>query len=135
MRSRRLLPSAAAGLLAFAVLSTAATNATALTIVRYLDGVGDGSDVPVAQLKATAPTRTTLVNYDPGRDGFPGLWIHKNGSGVGETDPTRYQLWRIPAGGPTINDAVPMTIRTALHNFDFRLDGTHQALPAERDPD
>ena len=78
------------GLLAcgIAILCTTATNATALTIVRYLDGVGDGSDVPVAQLKVSAPTRTTLANYDPGRDGSPGLWLHKNGSGVGTAAPS-----------------------------------------------
>jgi len=135
MKCWRPSPSAAAGLLAFAVLSTAATSATALTIVRYLDGVGDGSDVPVAQLKVSAPTRTTLVNYDPGRDGFPGLWIHKNGSGVGETDPTRYQLWCIPAGGSTINGAVSMTIWTAIKNFDTSQDGSLQAFLVECNPD
>src|SRR2546425_2863108 len=101
MKPRRLSISKAAGLLAcgFAILCTTAPNATALTIVRYLDGVGDGSDVPVALLKTPAPTDPTLANYDPARDAFPGLWIQKGGVGVGETDPTKYQLWRIPAGG------------------------------------
>src|SRR6266850_3118030 len=137
MKLRRLSLSKAAGLLAgsLAILCTAASNATALTIVRYLEGIGDGSDVPVALLKAPAPTRTTLANYDPARDAFPGLWIQKNGTGAGESDPTKYQLWQIPAGGSTISGAVSMTIWTALKDFDVNGKGSLVAYLVECNPD
>src|SRR5882672_8753014 len=137
MKPRRLSLSKVAALLAvsFAILCTAATNASALTIVRYLEGVGDGSDVPIAQLKTPAPTRTTLANYDPARDAFPGLWLLTGGTGVGESNPTRYQLWRIPAGGSTINGAVSMTIWTAEKNFDVNNNGQLTAYLVECNPD
>jgi outer membrane protein OmpA-like peptidoglycan-associated protein len=125
------------GLLAccFVILCTATTDATALTIVRYLDGVGDGSDVPVALLKVSAPTDTTLDNYDPSRDGFPGLWLHQHGSGPGETNKDKYQLWRIPAGGLTINGAVSMSIWTALKQFKLNGAGELVAYLVECNPD
>ncbi|TMQ55694.1 MAG: hypothetical protein E6K74_02580 [Candidatus Eisenbacteria bacterium] len=124
MKSWRLSVSSVAALLAcLAALCTIATNATALTIVRYLDGVGDGSDVPVALLKVPAPTDTTLANYDPGRDAFPGLWLHNNGVGPGEVDPTKYQLWRIPAGGSAINGAVSLTLWSVVKSFNVTSNG------------
>src|SRR5437867_12124500 len=115
MKSRRPSLRSVAGLLAcgFAILCTAATDATALTIVRYLDGIGDGSDVPVAQLKAPAPTDPALANYDPARDAFPGLWIQKGGVGAGESNPVLYQLWQTGGGGFTLNGLVSNTVWTA----------------------
>src|SRR5438094_627130 len=137
MKSRRLSLAKAAVLLSgtLAILCTAATNATALTIVRYLEGLGDGSDVPVAQLKAPAPTRTTLANYDPARDAFPGLWIQKGGAGVGESNPTKYQLWLTGGGGFTLNGLVSNTIWTAMQNFDVSSAGSVVAYLVECNPD
>ncbi len=126
MKSRRFSLPAVAGLLAgsLAILCTTATNATALTILRYLEGIGDGSDVPVAQLKAPTPTRVALANYDPARDAFPGLWIQQGGAGVGESDPTKYQLWLTGGGGFTLNGLVSNTIWTAVKNFDISAGGS-----------
>src|SRR5947199_142533 len=137
MKSRRLSLAKAAVLLSgtLAILCTAATNATALTIVRYLEGLGDGSDVPVAQLKAPAPTRTTLANYDPARDAFPGLWIQKGGAGVGESNPTKYQLWLTGGGGFTLNGLVSNTIWTAMQNFNVSSAGSVVAYLVECNPD
>src|SRR6266850_6011181 len=137
MNSRRFSAPAAAGLLAggLAVLCMAATNATALTIVRYNEGIGDGSDVPVAQLKVAAPTRVALANYDPARDAFPGLWIQKGGVGVGESDPTKYQLWLTGGGGFTLNGLVSNTVWTATQNFNVSSAGSIVAYLVECNPD
>src|SRR5439155_1454207 len=134
VKPRRLSLFTIAGLLACGCFIPS-TNATALTIVRYLDGVGDGSDVPVAQMKASTPTDTTLANYDPARDAFPGLWIQKGGIGVGESNPTKYQLWRAPAAGFTLNGAVSNTIWTAMQNFDVASAGQVVAYLVECNPD
>src|SRR5437667_2251948 len=126
MKSRRLSLAKAAVLLSgtLAILCTTATNATALTILRYMEGIGDGSDVPVAQLKAPTPTRVTLANYDPARDAFPGLWLQQGGTGVGESDPTKYQLWITGGGGFTLNGLISNTIWTAVKNFDINAGGS-----------
>ena len=41
-----------------------------------------------------APTATTLYDYDQDRDGNAGLFILKGGTGPGETDPAKHQVWR-----------------------------------------
>jgi len=55
---------------------------------------GDTNAQAVLPMDTTAPTATTLYNYDMDRDSFAGLWISKGGSGPGETDPTKHQVWR-----------------------------------------
>ncbi|TMQ57739.1 MAG: hypothetical protein E6K76_09735, partial [Candidatus Eisenbacteria bacterium] len=86
-------------------------------------------------MKASTPTDTTLANYDPARDAFPGLWIQKGGIGVGESNPTKYQLWRAPAAGFTLNGAVSNTIWTAMQNFDVASAGQVVAYLVECNPD
>jgi len=41
-----------------------------------------GGEVPQAALSTGAPTASSLPNYDPGRDSFPGLLLQKTGSGA-----------------------------------------------------
>ena len=84
----------------------------------YLDGIGDGSDVPIANLKTSAPTDTTLDNFDPGRDTVTGLLLAKGGSGVNETDPVKYQLWVDTSGGTSLDGQATLNLWSAIKGFD-----------------
>ena len=56
---------------------------------------GDTASHAVLTTDDNHPTFTgDLPNYDTDRDAFAGLVVQKGGSGVGETDPTKYQVWR-----------------------------------------
>ena len=86
----------------------------------WLTGTGlptDPDGVPAAALTNTAPSAATLPNYDPGRDSEVGVFIHKGGSGISESDTTRYQLWISEAGGMTISGTVTLTLYTAMKDF------------------
>ena len=68
---------------------------------------------------STAPSATTLYNYDTNRDTAPGRVVFKGGSGQGETDPTKYLNWRtanFPTSDP-INGTVRVTFWSAAKNF------------------
>ncbi len=84
----------------------------------YLDGVGNGSDVPVADLKTTAPTDTTLDNFDPGRDALTGLTLAKGGSDINETDSTKYQLWVDTTAGKSLDGQVTLNLWSAVKDFN-----------------
>ena len=64
---------------------------------------GDTTSHLVLPMDEVAPSATTLFNYDTDRDASAGLLIAKGANGVGETDPTKYQVWRT---GPLIGDLV-----------------------------
>ena len=98
----------------------------------YLDGVGDGSDVPVASFKTTTPTGP-LDNFDPGRDAFDGLVIAKGGGGVGESDPTKHQVWLTPAGGTTIDGSISLTLWSAMKTFQTNAVGNVTAFLVDFD--
>ena len=98
----------------------------------YLDGIGDGTDVPVADLTRGAPTQAVLDNFDPHRNGYGGLQINKGGS-LYETDGSKYQLWLMAAGdirvqGPSHRQA--LLSGQGLHHrqgcFHHRLPGRLQ---------
>lgn len=55
---------------------------------------GDTNSQAVLPTDTTAPTATTLYNYDQDRDSDAGLKIVKGGSGPDEADLTKYQAWR-----------------------------------------
>ena len=61
-------------------------------------------------LSKTAPTSTTLFNYDKDRDNDTGLLVQKGGSGPGETDPVKHQVWRTGALSQGLNIAGTVTI-------------------------
>jgi len=83
----------------------------------FLDGAGDGSDVPEAALKTTAPTETVLENFDPARDAQPGLLLGKSNQGFNETDPAKFQAWHASAGGSTISGSARLTLWSAVKDF------------------
>jgi len=55
---------------------------------------GDTLSHLVLPMGGAKPSAITLYNYNTNRDTNPGLLIKKGGSGAGETDPTKHQVWR-----------------------------------------
>jgi choice-of-anchor C domain-containing protein len=90
----------------------------------YLNGEGDGSDIPVGILKIAAPTDTTLANYDPGRDAAPGAIIHKGGSGVNESDPVKHQTWISSTTATTLSGPYSLSLFSAMKDFDTSKGGS-----------
>ena len=99
----------------------------------YLDGIGDGSDVPTATFKSTAPTDPILDNFDPGRDGFAGLLIAKGGADVNESDPTKQQAWIVSSGNTVLDGSASLTLWTAMKDFDTVKAGTVTAYLVDSD--
>jgi Tfp pilus assembly protein FimT len=118
-------------LVAFSAEVQASWEGVLATATYYLDGIGDGSDVPNAALKTTAPADPPLDNFDPGRDAFDGLLLAKSSSGVNETDSTKYQLWHTAPLTSTINESVTLTLWTAMKNFDTSNGGSVTAFLVE----
>ena len=85
------------------------------------------ADLP---LDETAPTATTLYNYDQDRDSFAGLIIKKGGVGVSESDSTKYQNWRTGALSEdlTINFVINFALWSALKDFNNKKRGHVQAF-------
>ena len=115
-------------------LTSAGTAAVhALTTTYYLDGVGDGSDIPTAALKTAAPVDTTLDNFDPGRDAFAGLMLAGSDFGVNEIDTTKYQQWLTPAGGTMLNGPASLSVWSAMMDFDTTKAGSIRAYLIDSD--
>lgn len=95
----------------------------------------NGDSVPTASLKTTAPTDTSLNNFDPGRDSFAGLLISKGGSGANETDATKHQAWVVGAGssGLTLDGTATLTLYTAMKDFDTSKGGSVTAYLVDCD--
>ncbi len=89
----------------------------------FLNAVGNGSDIPFAQLKTTAPTRPTLENYDPGNDSDPGIMIKKGGSGLNESDHDQFQMWSMNAPTSGIDGIVSLLFWSAMKDFDDDKEG------------
>jgi hypothetical protein len=81
--------------------------------------VGDTVSHTILPLDETNPTGGTLFNYDTDRDSSPGLVVVKGGTGVGETDPTKTQVWRsapLPED-QCLNGTVTVNLWAALKNY------------------
>ena len=65
-----------------------------------------------------------MERFDPGRDAFTGLLISKGGSGIGETDPTKYQQWIVPAGGTVLDGPASLTLWSAVKDFQTSTGGS-----------
>lgn len=70
-------------------------------------------------MNTTAPTATTLYNYDADQDSSAGRLVLRGGSGAGETDLSQYQNWRGPTEllGQSINGTVTVEFWSAMRNF------------------
>ncbi|MCP4960603.1 MAG: hypothetical protein GY925_15210 [Actinomycetia bacterium] len=113
--------------------SADSNEATATSIgVMYLHNnpsppTADTSSQDLLPLDTSAPTATSLYNYDTDRDSFAGLVIAK-GSGLGETDLVKIQRWMYtPAGDLTLSTTVQLTISTAMKDFSSGKNGSVEA--------
>jgi len=80
---------------------------------------GDTDSQAVLPMDSTSPTATTLYNYDQNRDGNPGLYIPKGGSGPGEADPSKHQVWRTGALSNSLSlvGTIEIDIWAAIKDF------------------
>jgi hypothetical protein len=93
-------------------LSLSASLAPASTTL-YLHG----DSHPLASLDDECPTASVLANYDPDRDGYPGLLLARGGSGAGETDPGKYQQWIGPPDGFAVDGPMSLLFWSAMKDF------------------
>ena len=89
----------------------------------YLTGTG----VPQANLSLGSVGNGALPNYDAGRDDDPGLTLEKTDKGVGETDPSKYQIWIGPSTGLDLDGQASLTFWSAMKDFDESEDGEVEA--------
>jgi hypothetical protein len=99
------------------------TPAPLVAVTYYLHNnpsppVGDTNSQSPLPLNTTAPTASTLYNYDKDRDTSPGLMIQKGG-GADEADPTKHQAWRTAqlAKNTTVSGTASVTFWAAMKNF------------------
>ena len=91
-----------------------AATARTLTLPLYLEG----DAVTTASLTATAPSQSSLPNYDPGRNSDAGLLLTKSSLGVvSEADAIKYQIWVDAAGPVEINGPVVLGFWSAVKDF------------------
>ncbi|MCP4305940.1 MAG: S8 family peptidase, partial [bacterium] len=83
----------------------------------FLDGVGNGSDIPVANLKTAVPTGA-LANFDPQRDNYPGLLIKKGDKGFYETHDSKQQTWISDTTDIVLNGPAQLTLWSAMKDFN-----------------
>ena len=123
-----ILPTAAAAMTATTNNGSNAWTAAAVFNTfapRYLktDGPGDRNSIATLPLDTTAPTVTTLPNYDLDRDSVAGLLITRGGAGAAETDTRKIQKWsQTLASSTTLSGTGQLTFWSALR--DFRPDRT-----------
>ena len=89
----------------------------------YLTGTG----VPQANLSMGSVGNGALPNYDAGGDDDPGLTLEKTDKGVGETDPSKYQIWIGPSTGLDLDGQASLTFWSAMKDFDESKDGEVEA--------
>ena len=77
-------------------------------------------------LNQTAPTASTLYNYDTNRDANAGMLLPKGGTGASESDTNKYQNWQSSALGSAllINGTVNVRLWSAMKNFATSTGGT-----------
>jgi hypothetical protein len=93
------------------VLPTPAAAAAATTLYLTSDGV------PKASLSRVLPVSPVLSDYDPSRDGQPGLALKRTSKGWAENDQKKYQSWVGSVGGLDIDAEVSLTFWSALRGF------------------
>lgn len=77
-----------------------------------------GGGIPEATLDTALPTATAIPDYDNGRHAPVGTLVDKGGSGFGESDPVKHQLWETASGSIDIDGPVQMKIWTHIKDFN-----------------
>ena len=91
---------------------------------------GDTNSQADLPMDATAPTATTLYNYDQDKDSAAGRFLAKGGSGASESDLSKYQNWRTGALSQdhTINGVATFPFWSAIKDFGDGKQGEVQAF-------
>ncbi|MEQ9407094.1 MAG: cadherin domain-containing protein [Fuerstiella sp.] len=76
-----------------------------------------GGGIPEATLDTALPTATAIPDYDNGRHAPVGTLVSKGGTGFGETDPVKHQLWQTASGSIDIDGPVQLNIWTHIKDF------------------
>lgn len=103
--------------------STASTSFSATTYYLHNNPTpptGNTNAQANLSMNTTAPSATTLFNYDANLDSAAGRLIQQGGSGAGETTLARYQNWRGPTAGlfgQSINGTVTVEFWSAMPGF------------------
>jgi hypothetical protein len=104
--------------------TTASTFSSGVWGIYYLHNIptpptGNTNRQANLPLDASAPTATTLYNYDANGDAFPGRLVDKGGAGAGESDLVKYQNWRSqPLSQPlVIAGTVNLELWSAIKDF------------------
>ncbi len=86
---------------------------------------GDTDQQSFLTMDETTPTAATLYNYDQDVDTNPGRTIVKGAVGVGETDATKYQVWRtgVLADSLTLSGTVAVDLWGAIQNYQQNKEG------------
>ncbi len=85
-------------------------------------------------MSKVAPTATVLANYDPARDEEPGLLVEKGGTGMGETEPSKYQQWVAAPGTVLFDGPVAVVFWAAMKEFSTPKRGIVEAYLMDCDP-
>lgn len=87
-------------------------------------------------MDTTAPSATTLFNYDRDKDSFPGRYIGKGGGGAAETDLSKYQNWRTStvASPLVIDGTVEFEFWSAIKDFATGKSGSVWVLLRDFNP-
>lgn len=119
------LPSTRAGFVATtANAANAFASAASFTRTFYLHDdptppTAHGASSALLGLDETAPTASTLFNYDTDRDAFAGLLLAV-GTGLGETDLTKMQRWATPTLAQPLSLVGPVSFRIWTTMKDFQ---------------
>ncbi len=91
---------------------------------------GDTNSQADLSLDITAPTATTLYNYDQDRDAFAGRFVIKGGSGASESDLSKYENWQTGALSEDliIDGVANLTFWSAMKNFTTGTRGSVQVF-------
>lgn len=79
--------------------------------------LGSTGGFPSSNLTATAPTNTTLANYDSSRDSAAGLVIERSASGPDETDSKKYQRWLSSTAGVVLSGPLELQVWVGIKDF------------------
>lgn len=105
-------------------VNTGSVLATAAHYYLKTNGTTNTTSSATLPLSTTAPTLTTLYNYDTDRDILPGLKLNV-GVGLHETESPKIQHWLMPANSPvTLEGTVKVTLWSAVKDFEATRTGS-----------
>jgi signal peptidase I len=109
--------------------SQIATRSGTATFYLKTNAAGNTTSSPTLPMSATAPSLTTLYNYDTDRDSAPGLLLAKDAAGVAGSDPTKVQRWNMASDAPlTLSGPARLRLWSAVKSFQKKSAAVQVAL-------